>query len=737
MTKGSIVRGNAALGARLGIAASAVAFAADVAVLAGDALVEGLPASTAALGALVAAAYYGLVALAAAALGAASAAYAGGSRGLAPVLEGRLEALRGGLLTGDPGERRAFVARLVSRALALALAAAFAVPVARMAVEEIRTPVYAAAVSVAAGFAGLALAAIAGPLLRRTGDLLAAAAPRPPRPAAVIGAISLLAVTAAGAAIARTWDTFGFALPWRGPLLLVAFAAVFTAAVAAAATPSSRARLRRVPRPAGAGALALVAAGTCAFVWLPGSQVGVNSLLARSTGPISAVHALVSRHLDFDGDGYLSFLGQGDCAPFDAGRNPSARDIARDGVDQNCDGKDRFAEISVPPGRHDYPLDPVAGPMAIVLVTVDAASADHLDLYGYERATMPRLARRAATGVVFERAFSFGPSTRLTFPSMMTGRFMTQIRHKPKPRAHGAWEKGNVTLAEILGKAGYATHAIAADPYFSKTTRWIYQGFATVDDAPARAKRGLSATLVTDAGLSALDGLAGKDRFFLWLHYMDAHMAGGDYRIPAGLEPFPGGRGVDRYDTKLLVIDGELDRFLAGIDARLGGRPRLVIVTADHGESYDEKHAIKAHHGWDLSTSVTNVPLVVWSPWTRIARSRRLTSSLDLAPTILNAVGLRAAGMEGDSLLPTILGEADPGRPILQQMFIPEFIAQGKAPLTRVALRHGDMVLHRAAQVNELYDYASDRAERRNLFAERPEQAESMMEVMDALLRRP
>jgi arylsulfatase A-like enzyme len=374
--------------------------------------------------------------------------------------------------------------------------------------------------------------------------------------------------------------------------------------------------------------------------------------------------------------------------------------------------------------------------MPVILVTVDAASADHLDLYGYERKTMPRLTRRAASGVVFERAFSFGPSTRLTFPSMMTGRFMTQIRHKAKPRAHGPWDKGNVTLADLLAKAGYATHAVAADPYFSRTTRWIYQGFDSIDDAPAKSKRGVSASLVTDAALAALDGLAAKDRFFLWLHYMDAHMASGDYKLPSGVKPFPGGKGADKYDTKLLLIDEQLDRLLAGIDARLADRPRAVIVTADHGESYDRKHAAKAHHGWDLTTSVTNVPLVVWSPWTKVARSRRLTSSLDLAPTILNMLGLRARGLEGDSLLPSLQGAKDPGRPILQQMFIPEFLSQGKAALTRVALRHGDYVLQRTAQVNELYDYASDRGEERNLFQARPDEAETMMEVTDALLRK-
>ena len=40
----------------------------------------------------------------------------------------------------------------------------------------------------------------------------------------------------------------------------------------------------------------------------------------------------------------------------------------------------------------------------IILITIDTLRADHLEVYGYGRATAPTIARIASNGVVFENA---------------------------------------------------------------------------------------------------------------------------------------------------------------------------------------------------------------------------------------------------------------------------------------------------------------------------------------------
>jgi hypothetical protein len=47
--------------------------------------------------------------------------------------------------------------------------------------------------------------------------------------------------------------------------------------------------------------------------------------------------------LDFDGDGSSAVLGGGDCDDRDPERHPGARDVAGDGIDQDCDGGDAIA----------------------------------------------------------------------------------------------------------------------------------------------------------------------------------------------------------------------------------------------------------------------------------------------------------------------------------------------------------------------------------------------------------
>jgi arylsulfatase A-like enzyme len=371
--------------------------------------------------------------------------------------------------------------------------------------------------------------------------------------------------------------------------------------------------------------------------------------------------------------------------------------------------------------------------MPVILVTIDSASAADLDLYGAPRKTMPALARWAGSAVVFDRAFSVGPSTRLSLPSLVTGRYLSSLRQLPNPRAHGAWAKGNVTLADVLDRAGYRTIAVAPDPYFARTLAWVYQGFSEVIRTPASGPAGLTAPLVTDAALTALRTGAGGSRVLLWAHYSDAHVAKKTYTMPSGMEPFPGGTTKDAHDTKLLYVDREIDRLLAGIAEIFGDAPRLSIVTADHGESFDPSHMrkAKARHAWDLSTSVTRIPLVVSSPYGAPHRTERVASTIDVMPTILNAVGLAAKGVEGDSLVPTLLGGADGGRPILQQMFLPEFVGrEGKDPLFREAVRRRELVLYRVGAVYSLFDWVRDPGEDRDLVDARPDAADDLAEIM-------
>ncbi len=683
---------------------------------------------------LIAAAAMGFIYMGLAASLGLLAAYIGGSRRVDELLQQRLSSVHAHMRSQDSEIQSRFTARFIASILWLTAAFAISVIPVEWLVVTIQTPLYGALLSIAAVMGCLIASTLLWPIWFRTGSLLVATLKIRSSPRLTLTIAIAIAVAITVLSVILTWDIVGFAVPWRAPALLLGWAAIL---IAWFTLRSRIPKKRLISRTLTILGILMFIAGILTTRLLPVSMTNTNVLLAQATGPVSIVHDLTSRVFDGDADGSLHFLGQGDCAPHDPSIHPGARDLPNDGIDQDCDGADRLFSVAVKKGRFDYPSDPPAAHMPLILVTIDTVGAPHLDLYGYERQTMPRLTAHAKSGAVFNWAFSEGPSTRLTFPSMMTGKYCSEVTRRKSKRSTSAWHVSNRTIAHNLVAAGYETEAIAPDPYFSKRIRWLYRGFRKTDTSAAEHEiRHCTGTHVTDAALARLDHLAAKNKFFLWVHYTDAHATRMKYVLPEGIDPFPGGRKTDYYDRSLQILDEHVDRLLNGINDRMGDIPHVVLLTADHGESFDWKHRKKGHHGWDLSTSVTHVPMIVWSPYSEGLRSDRLTSTLNIAPTFFNMVGIKKADVSGDSMLPSIQGAPDSNRPIMQQMFLPENIAKGKDPLRRVSVRHKDHVLHRVGSRTSLYNFKDDPSEKKDLIAIEPGLAGDMNDLMANLLEK-
>ena len=98
----------------------------------------------------------------------------------------------------------------------------------------------------------------------------------------------------------------------------------------------------------------------------------------------------------------------------------------------------------------------------VVVITVDTLRADHLGMYGYERATSPALDAWARSGVIFDSAFT---NATLSGPSHAT--MMTSL-HVP---LHGVSSNAvnlssdQLTVAEVFRSAGYDTALFAGHPF--------------------------------------------------------------------------------------------------------------------------------------------------------------------------------------------------------------------------------------------------------------------------------
>jgi hypothetical protein len=123
---------------------------------------------------------------------------------------------------------------------------------------------------------------------------------------------------------------------------------------------------------------------------------------------------------------------------------------------------------------------------------------------------------------LFRSAFSEGPSTRLSFPSMFTSRWDSQLSHQFAPRHPYPLAPSEKQLQDALTAAGYETMAIIPNPYFDKE-HWssMTRGFLRVDESPM-VEGPHNAPAVTNAALRALN--EHHDRpLYLWVHYFDAH----------------------------------------------------------------------------------------------------------------------------------------------------------------------------------------------------------------------
>ncbi len=160
-----------------------------------------------------------------------------------------------------------------------------------------------------------------------------------------------------------------------------------------------------------------------------------------------------------------------------------------------------------------------------------------------------------------------------------------------------------------------------------------------------------------------------------------------------------------------------------------------VILLSDHGMYIGEhgragKHTVSSDDSWPLYDTVSQIPLLVWTPFANVpATTRALVQPADLYPTILELAGVKAAAPYGRSFVPVLKGETDkhhdriytscfswdgPGRidylTSLINVTTPEWTAEfGPRPYAP-----------------ELYNRKDDPGQEHNIAAEHPEVVESL-----------
>ena len=341
----------------------------------------------------------------------------------------------------------------------------------------------------------------------------------------------------------------------------------------------------------------------------------------------------------------------------------------------------------------------------VLLVTVDTLRADRLGAYGFPLDTSPHIDRLAAEGVVFERAVAASSATAPSHASIMTSRFVRE--HSVGYSNGGSRLEGATTLAEVFREAGYRTAAFVGNMLLRRRSG-LDAGFEVYDDEllePERNRGRIYERIAEETTTRALSWLRGRDEapFFLWVHYQDPHgpyapprRAEGRFRvrgdpsqaelpvlssdsgyggIPA-YQALPGlflpSQYESRYADEIHYADAELGRLLAAADRQASGRDTVVLLTADHGESFGENDRWFMHH-FTSTPENAHVPLVVKAPGLTPQRVPGVAHHVDVMPTLLDLAnldlpqalsGLSLTAALGHGALPERIVYCDTGREV-------------------------------------------------------------------------
>ncbi len=184
---------------------------------------------------------------------------------------------------------------------------------------------------------------------------------------------------------------------------------------------------------------------------------------------------------------------------------------------------------------------------------------------------------------------------------------------------------------------------------------------------------------------------------------------------------------VNLYDGEIAYLDQELGRFFAGLKEAGIYHRSLIILTADHGESFYEHNAWE--HMGSLFEEVTHIPLIVkWPGESPTGTVESLVSQLNIFPTLLEEAGL-VPPYDCVSLA-RFLGESPaPSKNALSEITWDAKEGQGAAMKIAVKDNRLKYILMLAGEVEdelffsevvneELYDLIEDPGEQKNLLPE-------------------
>lgn len=412
----------------------------------------------------------------------------------------------------------------------------------------------------------------------------------------------------------------------------------------------------------------------------------------------------------------------------------------------------------------------------IILVMIDNVGYPEFGINGNDLVITPNLDFFAGEGIQFSRFYS-NPLCAPTRASLMTGRYHYRTGVLHTSRGGAKMSGSEVTIAELLKKAGYATGIFGKwhlgdnypmrpqDQGFDETIIHKSGRLGQVPDKPNTyinpklwengtyvQKQGYCTDIFFDGAINFMEKHQ-KTPFFIYLPTNVAHTTSEAGReVP---EKYSAPYLELGYDKKIAAVCGMINNFdenfgrLTDKLSALGLRKKtMVIFLSDDGNVTVNKVDFRGHGYATPYEGSIRVPCFIQWPGHLPGKLKvdKIATHIDILPTLLDATGTDAPDdltIDGVSLLPLLEGK---GKHLADRMIFLQ-CERGMTPhrykncaviSERFKLigypdtfEERDLVTSLDNPVLELYDISSDPGETTNLAARNPEIVKKLRSAYD------
>jgi arylsulfatase A-like enzyme len=393
----------------------------------------------------------------------------------------------------------------------------------------------------------------------------------------------------------------------------------------------------------------------------------------------------------------------------------------------------------------------------VVLVMTDDQGFGDMSCHGNTHLKTPNIDRIAAEGVEFTEFFVC-PVSAPTRASLMTGRYNYRTGVVDTYLGRAMMHADEVTLAEILGKAGYATGIFGkwhlGDNY---PLRPVDQGFQEAlvhkggglcqpagppgnsyfdpilqHNGKAEKHEGYCTDIFADAAIRFIE--ANRERpFFVYLPTNAPH---GPFLIADEYwKPYKA-KGLDDRTAKVYGMVKNIDENLGKLLDRLAEldleRDTIVIFLTDNGPNGRRYNCgLRAHKGSVYEGGIRTAFFCRWPARLKAGKKvDRIAAHIDMLPTLCAACGAdlpQDTTIDGRNLLPLMEGTAEqwPDR----TLFFQWHRGDEPVPFRKAAVRTEEWKL---VNGKELYHIPDDPGEKKNVADQHPKVVERLRKAYQA-----